>query len=85
MAIRHFATVDEIIKYNLARIAQDLKEIPGLISIDFMDIFPMSEDHRKALDEEMKTRAVVLQVTERGNVYVLNTPLASKVYNVSKK
>lgn len=75
MVAEQFATVDEIVEHNLTRIAQDLKEIPGLISIDFMDIFPASEEHRKALDEEMKTRAVVLQVTERGNIYALHIPL----------
>lgn len=72
---RRFATVEEVVRRNLQRIAQDLKEIPGLLCIDFIDIFPISAEHRRILDDEMRMKATVLQMTERGNIYLLNTPI----------
>lgn len=70
--------LEEIIQRNLSRIALDLEEIPGIISIDFMDIFPVSEDHRSQLDAEVARRARALQNTERGNVYELDEPIQTQ-------
>ncbi len=70
--------LEEIIQRNLSRIALGLEEIPGIISIDFMDIFPVSEDHRSQLDAEVARRARALQNTERGNVYELDEPIQTQ-------
>ncbi len=43
----------EIIEKNLSRIENELSEIEGLQSIDFIDIFPTSEEHKKQLDNEV--------------------------------
>ncbi len=65
----------EIININLDRIKEDLKEIPNLGDIDFLDIFPTSELHRKMLDDEISKLSILLHETERGNVYLLNEPI----------
>lgn len=45
--------INRIINENLTRIEKDLLEIEGLECIDFIDIFPKSEEHKKQLDEEI--------------------------------
>ena len=67
--------LQEIIEKNLKRIELDLKEINGVKNIDFFDVFPISEDHRDKLDKELIEISTLLQETERGNVYFLNTPI----------
>ncbi len=68
----------DIINKNLERIENDLKEIEGLRNIDFIDIFPISEEHKLQLDDEMSTIATLKVKTERGNVYTLNNPVETK-------
>lgn len=65
----------EIIEKNLDRIKKDLYEIEGLQNIDFIDIFPTSEDHRVELDNEVIKISRLLKKTERGNIYLLNQPI----------
>ena len=73
----------EIIEKNLYRIENDLLQIEGLQSIDFIDIFPTSEEHKKQLDNEISKISKLLKETERGNVYLLNTPLKTKYGKLS--
>ena len=68
----------EIIEKNLHRIENDLLQIEGLQSIDFIDIFPTSEEHKKQLDNEVSEISKLLKETERGNVYLLNEPIKTK-------
>lgn len=68
----------EIINKNLNRIEKDLLEIKDLQTIDFLDIFPKSEEHREILDEEISKIAMLSEKTERGNVYALNNPVETK-------
>ncbi len=70
--------LEEIIKKNLNRIEKDLREIDGLQCIDFIDIFPTSEIHKMQLDDEISKISLLLQKTERGNVYRLNNPIETK-------
>ena len=70
--------LEEIINKNLNRIEKDLLEIKDLQTIDFLDIFPKSEEHRRILDEEISKIAMLLEKTERGNVYALNSPIETK-------
>ena len=70
--------IKEIIEKNLKRIENDLKEIEGLQRIDFIDIFPNSENHKKMLDEEISKISKIVKKTERGNVYFLNQPIETK-------
>lgn len=65
----------EIIEKNLNRIKKDLYEIEGLQGIDFIDIFPVSEEHRIELDNEVSKISKLLKETERGNIYLLNQPI----------
>ena len=69
---------EEIIEKNLNRIEKDLTEIEGLQKIDFVDIFPISEEHKKQLDNEISKKSKLLKETERGNVYLLNQPIKTK-------
>ncbi|MCH5167586.1 MAG: hypothetical protein J1F35_06845 [Erysipelotrichales bacterium] len=68
----------DIVDRNLKRIENDLKEIEGLKCIDFMDIFPTSEDHKVQLDQELISISTILEETERGIVYALNNPIDTK-------
>lgn len=70
--------LEEIVRENLNRIEEDLLEIKDLQNIDFLDIFPKSEEHRNQLDKEISKIAVLLETTERGNVYALNNPIETK-------
>ncbi|MCI8587675.1 MAG: hypothetical protein HFJ49_03580 [Clostridia bacterium] len=67
--------LQEIINKNLSRIEKDLLEIKGLQNIDFIDIFPTSEEHRVELDKEASKISKLLKKTERGNIYLLNQPV----------
>lgn len=75
--------IEEIIKRNLRRIENDLSEIEGLESIDFIDIFPTNKEHRIQLDEEAIKLSKLIKETERGNIYLLNTPIETKYGNLS--
>ena len=68
----------EIIETTLNRIENDLVEIEGLQSIDFIDVFPKSEEHKIQLDNEISKISKLLQKTERGNVYLLTEPIKTK-------
>ena len=70
--------LEEIINKNLKRIEKDLSEIKDLQTIDFLDIFPKSEEHRRLLDQEISKIAMLLEKIERGNVYALNNPIETK-------
>ena len=71
-----------IINKNLKRIEQDLKEIEGLKNIDFIDIFPISKEHRQLLDKEAIEIATLIKETERGNIYLLDEPVKTKYGNL---
>ena len=68
----------EIIKQNLSRIESDLTEIDDIEYIDFIDIFPRSEEHKIELENEISKISLLVQKTERGNVYLLNNPIKTK-------
>lgn len=68
----------DIIQKNLSRIENDLKEIEGIENIDFIDIFPTSEEHKLQLENEIKDIATLKLKTERGNIYTLNNLLDTK-------
>jgi len=70
--------IEELIYINLNRIENDLKEIDEIQNIDFIDLFPINEEHRKMLDNEAIKIAKIIEKTERGNIYLLNTPIKTK-------
>ena len=76
--------IEEIINKNLERIENDLKEINDIQNIDFIDLFPVSEEHKKLLDDEAMKIARIIKETERGNIYLLNTPLKTKYGRLCK-
>ena len=75
--------IKEIVDRNLKRIENDLKEIKNIQAIDFIDVFPISEEHRKLLDKEAAIIGKSIKKTERGNIYLLNTPIETKYGNLS--
>ncbi len=70
--------IEEIINKNLKRIEHDLEEIEGIQKIDFIDLFPINPKHRESLDHEALKIAKIIDKTDRGNYYLLNTPLKTK-------
>lgn len=70
--------LSQIIAKNEKRIEKDIKEIEDIRCIDFIDIFPESEEHRKQLDEEVSKISKLIDSTEKGNFYLLNTPIQTK-------
>lgn len=70
--------LEEIIQRNEKRILEDVKEIKGIKNIDFIDIFPTSEEHRIKLDEEVSRKSILIDSTEKGNFYLLDTPIKTK-------
>ena len=45
--------IEDIIARTLRRMERDLSEIKNIRRIDFVDLFPTSESHRKMLDEQI--------------------------------
>ena len=70
--------LNEIIEKNQNKIEKDLQEIEGKQSIDFIDIFPESEEHRKQLDDEVSKIGKLIDSTEKGDFYLLNMPIKTK-------
>lgn len=70
--------LEDIIKKNQSRIEEDIKQIERIQQIDFIDIFPKSEEHRKMLDEEVSKISKLIDSTEKGNFYLLNNPIETK-------
>ena len=70
--------LEEIVKQNEKRISEDIKCINGIVKIDFIDIFPKSEGHKKLLDKEISQISKLIDSTEKGNFYLLNTPINTK-------
>lgn len=68
----------EIIERTLKRIEPDLNEIEDLQNIDFIDIFPTSEEHKIQLDQELSPISTLLEKTERGNIYSLHEAISTK-------
>lgn len=75
--------IEDIVNKNLVRIEADLKEFDDIQKIDFIDLFPISEDHKEMLDNEAKNISKIIKETERGNVYLLNNPIKTKYGNLS--
>ena len=75
--------IEDIVNKNLVRIEADLKEIDDIQKIDFIDLFPISEEHKEMLDNEAKNISKIIKETERGNVYLLNNPIKTKYGNLS--
>ena len=55
--------IKEIINQNLARIEKDLLEIKDIRGIDFIDIFPKSEEHKNQLDDEISKISLLVKAT----------------------
>lgn len=70
--------IQEIIKLNEKRISKDISEVEGIKNIDFIDIFPTSEEPRIKLDNEACTLGKLIDSTEKGNFYLLNSPIKTK-------
>ena len=68
----------EIVDLNQKRIKEDLKEIEDIVCIDFIDIFPKSEEHRQKLDNEVSKISTLIDSTEKGNFYLLNSPIETE-------
>ena len=75
--------IEDIIARTLRRMERDLSEIKNIRRIDFVDLFPTSESHRKMLDEEAMREGKIIEETERGNVYLLNNPIPTKYGDLS--
>lgn len=70
-----YQNICEIINDTIIKLKIDIKELSGVTTIDFLDIFPRSEEHKKILDKEALLLGKIIDKTERGNFYVFNTPI----------
>lgn len=70
--------IEEIVKMNEQRITKDINEIDGIKRIDFIDIFPISEEHRMKLDDEVRKVSKLIDGTEKGSFYLLDNPIKTK-------
>lgn len=70
--------IKEIVKLNEKRISKDISEVEGIKNIDFIDIFPTSEEHRINLDNEACNLGKLIDSTEKGNFYLLDSPIKTK-------
>ena len=73
-----YHTIKEIINQCQKDIEEDIKSLMYIKGIDFLDIFPKTQEHKILLDEEALTIAKVVDRTERGNFYVFNKPITTK-------
>lgn len=70
--------IEEIIRKNEKRIEKDISKFKDIKNIDFIDIFPISEKHKKQLDLEVANIAKIIDKTEKGTFYLLNQPILTK-------
>ena len=68
----------DIIEENQKRIEKDVNQIEGIQYIDFIDIFPKSEEHKEQLDKEVSQISTLIDHTEKGKFYLLNEPIDTK-------
>lgn len=70
--------IEEIIRKNEKRIENDISKFRGIKSVDFIDIFPTSEEHKRQLDLEANNIAKIIDKTEKGTFYLLNNAIATR-------
>lgn len=73
-----YKNIKEIIDQCMKDIEHDIKSLKFIKSIDFLDIFPISTKHKILLDNEALKIAKIIDETDRGNFYVLNTPIKTQ-------
>ena len=73
--MKKYKTIKEIIFQCEKDIEKDIKSLEFIKCIDFIDIFPISEEHKTLLDKEALKMATIFDKTERGNFYVFNNPI----------
>ena len=73
-----YLTINEIINKTINLISDDVSRLNGVTTIDFLDIFPRSEDHKKMLDTEALNLGYIIEETSRGNFYVFHSPIKTK-------
>lgn len=73
-----YKNIIETIEECLSNITFDLSSLKYVTSLDFVDIFPKSDEHKELLDKEALKIAKVIESTNRGNFYLFNTPLKTK-------
>ena len=71
-------TIKQIIKQCEKDIEEDVKSLKFIKGIDFIDIFPISQEHRQLLDDEAKTIATIIEKSGHGNFYVFNKPVETR-------
>jgi len=76
--MRKYKNIKEIINQCEIDIEEDIKSLKFIKCIDFIDIFPVSEEHKALLDKEALEMATIIDKTERGNFYVFNYPIETR-------
>lgn len=70
--------IEKIIKINEERIKNDMNLFNNIKRIDFIDIFPTSEENKKQLDDEANKTAEIIDKNDKGTFYLLNSPIMTK-------
>ncbi len=74
----NYSNINSIIIGCLKDCEKDISTLKYVEGVDFIDIFPRSEEHKAMLDEEAKKIARVIEETERGNFYVFHKPIKTQ-------
>lgn len=61
---------------------EDISKFTEILNMDFVDIFPVSQQEKVDLDKEALLIGKIIEETPRGNFYRLNTPIKTKLGNV---
>lgn len=73
--MKKYKTICEIIKHCEKDIKKDIDNLKFINGIDFIDIFPISPEHKILLESEALKIASIIEKTDRGNFYLLNNPV----------
>lgn len=81
--------IKTIISSCLSDCEKDIASLKFIDAVDFIDIFPRSEEHKRLLDEEAKQIADIIEQTDRGNFYVFHKPIETnfgvlKIFKIRK-
>ena len=74
-----YSNINEIINKTIELLSEDIESLVGVTTIDFLDIFPKSEEHKSILDCEASHLGYIIEETDRGNFYVFHKPIKTKL------
>ena len=73
----------EVIIHKIVDLCKkDILSFPEIICMDYVDIFPRSEEDRVLLNSEANKLGNIIEKNERGTTYRLNKPISTELGNI---